>query len=142
MRLRMAFGGSYFWSGALHWLILSPTDVVCIVHIDNHGASTGCWELHQVGQCFCPSSALAFLFLLLLSPLGSFHFTFSLPDLIMSGLILNCLLPFVRTPRTVSVQEAQNLSTSDYLDAASILFASAFVLIGGRREEGRTEMTR
>ncbi|KAF8922968.1 hypothetical protein BGZ58_003529, partial [Dissophora ornata] len=38
----------------------------------------------------------------------------------MSGLILNCLLPFVRPPRTVSVQEAQNLSLNDYLDAASI----------------------
>ncbi|KAG0061813.1 hypothetical protein BGZ89_011150 [Linnemannia elongata] len=37
----------------------------------------------------------------------------------MSGLILNCLLPFVRPPRTVSVQEAQNMSTADYLDAAS-----------------------
>ncbi|KAF9127843.1 hypothetical protein BGX30_014623 [Mortierella sp. GBA39] len=35
----------------------------------------------------------------------------------MSGLILNCLLPFVRPPRTVSVQEAQNMSTADYLDA-------------------------
>jgi hypothetical protein len=37
----------------------------------------------------------------------------------MSGLILNCLLPFVRPPRTVSVHEAQNMSTADYLDAAS-----------------------
>ncbi|KAG9073155.1 hypothetical protein KI688_000942 [Linnemannia hyalina] len=37
----------------------------------------------------------------------------------MSGLILNCLLPFVRPPRTVSVQEAQNMSTADYLDAAT-----------------------
>ncbi|KAF9353485.1 hypothetical protein BGX26_008754 [Mortierella sp. AD094] len=36
----------------------------------------------------------------------------------MSGLILNCLLPFVRPPRTVSVQEAQNLNLNDYLDAA------------------------
>ncbi|KAG0276583.1 hypothetical protein BGZ96_003225 [Linnemannia gamsii] len=35
----------------------------------------------------------------------------------MSGLILNCLLPFVRPARTVSVQEAQNMSTADYLDA-------------------------
>ncbi|KAG0314767.1 hypothetical protein BGZ97_008980 [Linnemannia gamsii] len=35
----------------------------------------------------------------------------------MSGLILNCLLPFVRPPRTVSVHEAQNMSTADYLDA-------------------------
>ncbi|KAF9975252.1 hypothetical protein BGZ65_008342 [Modicella reniformis] len=34
----------------------------------------------------------------------------------MSGLILNCLLPFVRPPRTVSVQEAQNLSLNEYLD--------------------------
>jgi hypothetical protein len=38
----------------------------------------------------------------------------------MSGLILNCLLPFVRPARTVSVQEAQNLSLNEYLDAASI----------------------
>ncbi|KAF9438524.1 hypothetical protein BGZ76_007198 [Entomortierella beljakovae] len=37
----------------------------------------------------------------------------------MSGLILNCLLPFVRSPRTVSVQEAQNLNLNDYLDAAN-----------------------
>ncbi|KAF9430845.1 hypothetical protein BGZ94_003326 [Podila epigama] len=36
----------------------------------------------------------------------------------MSGLILNCLLPFVRPPRTVSVQEAQGLSMDNYLDAA------------------------
>lgn len=46
--------------------------------------------------------------------------TSSPPSLItMSGLILNCLLPFVRPPRTVSVLEAQNMSTADYLDAAS-----------------------
>ncbi|KAG0202922.1 hypothetical protein BGX28_004708 [Mortierella sp. GBA30] len=35
----------------------------------------------------------------------------------MSGLILNCLLPFVRTPRTVSVEEAQGMSMNDLLDA-------------------------
>ncbi|KAF9283046.1 hypothetical protein BGZ68_005596 [Mortierella alpina] len=35
----------------------------------------------------------------------------------MSGLILNCLLPFVRPARTVSVQEAQGMSMNDLLDA-------------------------
>lgn len=79
--------------------------------------------------CFSCSSFLflsSFLFhscpchsLTLLNFTPSFCTSTQPSPITMSGLILNCLLPFVRPPRTVSVQEAQNMSTADYLDAAS-----------------------